>query len=259
MGMVRSLCSRCLYLKAGRVIADGSPEEIIEAYEQHQVSEGQNGVFRQPSDDRYPLQVLEVELRDEHGQRQTSAIDQFSPLYVWIHYVVRRRLVGCNICVAVAYRGTKLFLSFDTDEEPALHGKRNPGHYEATIPLPTEALKAGSYTIGLDSGTRTIQPSRAEHQFFDKLLDVRDSRGIRHVAEGLCSCRGRVNGLPVELEYAGVWRGHEQFPRRCRAQSQHGVMRLENRSPNPPFRSPDRDATRKKPGPFEKRPQESAR
>lgn len=170
MGMVRSLCSRCLYLKAGRVIADGSPEEIIEAYEQHQVSEGQNGVFRQPSDDRYPLQVLEVELRDEHGQRQTSAIDQFSPLYVWIHYVVRRRLVGCNICVAVAYRGTKLFLSFDTDEEPALHGKRNPGHYEATIPLPTEVLKAGSYTIGLDSGITNNLASRAEHQFFDNLL-----------------------------------------------------------------------------------------
>ena len=80
MGMVRSLCSRCLYLKAGRVVAEGATEEIIDLYEHNQVTDGQNGFFRQPPDDRYALQVLEAELCNEHGQRQTSAIDQFSPL-----------------------------------------------------------------------------------------------------------------------------------------------------------------------------------
>jgi lipopolysaccharide transport system ATP-binding protein len=176
MGMVRSLCSRCLYLKAGRVVADGATEEIIDSYEEGQVSEGQSGLFRQPPDDRYPLQVLEAELCDDLGQRQTSAIDQFSPLNLLIRYVVREPLVGCNLCVWLTYRGTKLFLSFDTDEDSDLFKRRNPGQYEAIIPMPSEVLKAGLYTIGLDSGFANT-PNRADHQHFDNFLafEVRET------------------------------------------------------------------------------------
>jgi lipopolysaccharide transport system ATP-binding protein len=170
MGMVRSLCSRCLFLKAGRVVGEGTPEEIIDAYEQHQVSEGQDGNFRQPPDDRYDLQVLEAELRGEHGRRQAGAIDQFSPLSLWIRYVVRRPVVGCNLCLAVAYRGSKIFVSFDTDEDSELFRKRDPGQYEATIPLPMDLLKAGSYTIGLEAGIANNPASRAEYEQHENLL-----------------------------------------------------------------------------------------
>ena len=177
MGMVRSLCSRCLYLQAGRLIAEGDTEAIIDAYEQDQVSDGQNGLFRQAPDERYALQVLEAELCDVHGQRQTAAIDQFSPLNLWIRYIVRRPLVGCNICVSLTLQGTKLFLTFDTDEEADLHTKRNPGLYEAMISLPAEILKAGSYRIGVASGITNDEASRAHHQNFENLLtfEVRES------------------------------------------------------------------------------------
>jgi lipopolysaccharide transport system ATP-binding protein len=170
MGMVRSLCSRCLYLKAGRVVADGDTAKIIDLYEQNQVSDGQSGFFRQPPDEHWALQVLEAELRDEHGRRQTSAIDQFSALSLWMRYIVRKPLVGCNIGVWVGFRGAVLFLTFDTDEDPELLKKRNPGHYEVTIPLPTELLKAGLYTIGLDSGIINNEASRPYHQHFENLL-----------------------------------------------------------------------------------------
>jgi lipopolysaccharide transport system ATP-binding protein len=203
MGMVRSLCSRCLYLKDGRVIDNGDTREVIDSYEQNQVNEGQNGLFRQPSDDRYELQVLEAELRNEHGETQTGAIDQFSQLSFWIRYVVRKPLVGCNLCVWLTYRGTKLFTTFDTDEDSELLKKRSPGQYEATIPLPVEILKAGTYTIGMDSGITNDHASRANHQQFESLLtfEVRETfdtslKGYAPKRGGIIAIRPKWNTQP---------------------------------------------------------------
>jgi lipopolysaccharide transport system ATP-binding protein len=177
MGMVRSLCSRCVFLKAGRSVAEGDPEKIIDIYEQHEVSNGQNGIFQVPPGDRYPLQVLEAELHDEHGRRQTAAIDQFLPLSLRIRYVVLKPLVGCNLCVWVTFRGMTLFSTFDTDEEPGLLKRRDPGQYQAVIPLPTELFKAGSYRISLASGVINNAASRDDHQLFENLLtfEVREA------------------------------------------------------------------------------------
>jgi lipopolysaccharide transport system ATP-binding protein len=177
MGMVRSLCSRCLYFQGGRVIAEGSSEEIVALYEHNQESAGDHGFFRQPPDDRLALQVLEAELCNGHGQRQTTAIDQFSPLELRIRYIVRKPLVGCTLCVWLIFKGTRLFVSFDSDLDSELLRKRLPGRYETTIPLPTEVLKAGTYTIGLDSSIANNPDSRADHQHIDNALtfDVRES------------------------------------------------------------------------------------
>jgi lipopolysaccharide transport system ATP-binding protein len=176
IGMIRSLCSRCVYLDAGRLVAVGPTEAIIDAYEHSQVSEDSKGIFRQSPDERFALQVLEAELRDRHGRRQTSAIDQFSPLYLAIRYIVREPLVGCNISVKLVYQGMNLFLSFDTDEDLSLLERRDPGHYQATIPLPAELLKPGRYTIGLNSGIINLA-RRPEHQLFENLLafEVREA------------------------------------------------------------------------------------
>ncbi len=178
MGMVRSLCSRCLYLRSGRFVGEGTPDEIINAYEHHQIAEGEAGYYRGNPDESYVLQVLEAELRDGDGQRQTSAINQFSPLSLWIRYVVRRPLAGCNIGARLIHRGVNLFVSFDTDLDPDLLRKREPGDYHALIKLPTELLKSGSYTIAMDSGLIN-QPSRSDHQHFDNLLtfEVRETSG----------------------------------------------------------------------------------
>ncbi len=177
LGMVRSLCSRCLYLQAGRVTADGSSDEIVALYEQNQESAGDHGFFRQAPDDRFALQVLEAGLCNVHGQTQKTAVEQFSPLDLRIRYVVRKPLIGCNLCVWLTYKGTRLFVSFDTDQNPELLSKRAPGQYETTIPLPTDVLKAGTYAIGLDSGIINTPSSRADHQHFENALtfEIRES------------------------------------------------------------------------------------
>jgi hypothetical protein len=114
--------------------------------------------------------VLDAELWDERGRRTTSSIDQFSPLSLRLRYVVRKPLVGSSLCVWINYRGTRLFTSFDTDEQPERLRKRPRGLYQTVIPLPTELLKAGRYTIGLDSGIVNVGNSH-EHQRFEGRLD----------------------------------------------------------------------------------------
>jgi lipopolysaccharide transport system ATP-binding protein len=199
MGMVRSLCTRCLYLRSGRLIDTGSPDQMIEAYEQHHGSEGEDGGFRASADERFVLQILAAELRDEQGRRVPAKINQFSPLSLWIHYVVRTPLVGCNLGLALVQRGMKLFLSFDTDLDTGLLESRHPGQYEATIRLPSEMLKAGTYTIALNSGFPN-QPSRADHQHFENLLrfEVRET-----TASSLLSyAPQRAGALALRLDWA---------------------------------------------------------
>jgi lipopolysaccharide transport system ATP-binding protein len=198
MGMVRSLCSRCLLLRSGRLAAEGPPEAIIEAYEQHQVGEGRDGTFRQPPDDRYALQVLEAALLDDEG-RPTSAIDQFSPLSLRLRYAVRRPLVGSNLGVWVNHRGTRLFTTFDTDEHPELLRKRHRGQYEAMIPLPTEMLKAGRYTVGLNSGIIN-SVKRPDHQYFEDLLEFEVREVFATSLKGYAPQRAGLLALRLDWE-----------------------------------------------------------
>ncbi len=211
MGLVRSLCTRCLYLKSGQLVDEGDTDSIIELYERHQVSDGTNGLFRQPPDDRFALQVLEAELCDAHGQRQTIAVDQFSPLTLRIRYIVREPLVGCNICMSLTYRGARLLITFDTDLETELHEKRNPGQYEATVALPAEILKAGSYRIGLDSGITNDESSRAHHQKFENILtfEVQETgdaslKAYAHQRGGIVAYRSNWNTRPLEKTKLGA-------------------------------------------------------
>ncbi len=155
-------------------------------------------------------------MRDEQGRRQTSAIDQFSPLSLWIRYVVRQPLVGCNICVWITFRGMNLFVSFDTDESPELLQRRRPGLYEASIPLPMEILKAGSYAIGLDSGIINNGASRADHQHFESLLtlEVREAFATSLERATLPARPGAV-ALRLEVEHTRFGPG-EQWPPRAR-------------------------------------------
>ena len=76
MGMVRSLCSRCLYLQAGRVIAEGTSDEIVELYEQNQKSKGEHGFFKQQPDDRFTAITrcwrLSCAIREARGKPRRS-------------------------------------------------------------------------------------------------------------------------------------------------------------------------------------------
>ena len=164
------LCTRCLYLESGRLIAEGTSEAIIDAYEQNQVSKGREAIFRQAPDERYAIQVLEAELLDGRGGPPMFAVEQFSPLSLRLRYVVRRPIVGANLCVWVNFRSERLFITFDTDEDAWLLRNRPAGEYEAVIRLPTEMLKAGRYAIGLDSGIVNAGHSQ-EHQRFDRLIE----------------------------------------------------------------------------------------
>ncbi len=157
MGMMRTLCTRCIYLKGGQIVADGETDEVIRTYESDMIASADSGVVRFDRDDSLPLQVMEAELLDAQGN-QSQQIEQFEPSTLRLVYEVRQPQSGQIVGLTLMHQGARIFQSYDTDETPALLERREPGRYEARIPLPMEHLKGGSYVVSLF--TRLVNGAR---------------------------------------------------------------------------------------------------
>jgi len=64
MGLVRALCSRVVLLEEGRLVSEGTPEEVIRDY--HAASDAREAVFEAPADGR-DVYLARVQIRDARG------------------------------------------------------------------------------------------------------------------------------------------------------------------------------------------------
>ena len=186
MGMIRSLCSRAIVLKDGRVIFDGETEAGVECYERSHDQGGDGAFLRVEPDESLPMQLLEVEFLVGHGGRGV-AIDMFEPARLRVHYRVRHPLSAANIAFAIICKGTNLLGSFDTDESPEMLDCREPGEYEVEVDVPTHVLKAGVYTVTVACGFT----NRDLIQSLEHCLRFEVPRVGRHLAQEL-RCQAKL-------------------------------------------------------------------
>ena len=57
-----------------------------------------------------------------------------------------------RLSIVVSRNGTELLGTFDTDTNPALLTQRSPGIYRYQVHLPTQYLKAGAYSVQVNTG-----------------------------------------------------------------------------------------------------------
>lgn len=166
MDMVRNLCTRCMLLEHGKIITIGKTDEVVDTYLDRLGMRGLSAQFVSPPDPKLKMQILGGRLVGENGAaRQT--FDVFEKIQLEIDYIVREPVVGNIISLEVQRNASIVFLSFDTDESPALIDVRQPGTYRATLSFPTPLLKPGYYSLTL----RTGLPNLAIFQELDRAIN----------------------------------------------------------------------------------------
>jgi len=144
MGMIKTLCERCILLESGKIIQDGETSQVISKYlTESAPAKGSEQSF--PEDKSKSIQIRRVAVMDEELNLKTQ-FDVFEQVTLEIEYEVREELIGSVVVIGLSREGVELFRSWDTDHNRELLNKRLPGYYRARVNLPCP-LKAGSYII----------------------------------------------------------------------------------------------------------------
>ena len=149
-GAVAELCTRAILLEGGRKMADGSVPEVLDAYAELMSNRG-GAAVEVVADPTLPTSILGVEVHNAQGE-QSSGFDLPDEIQIVIRYRVTERVHGLQLVVGLARNAVRLIHTFDTDALSSIPS-RDPGLYEARYCIPGMTLKAGLYTVDVDSGT----------------------------------------------------------------------------------------------------------
>ena len=166
MASVRRLCSRALLVQSGRVVCDGSPAEVIQAYLERQAEsacarawpEGErpgNGAF----------EIVSVTLRNASGEPATR-VNISEAATVEIEYEVLRD--GVQVMFSLVLfdgEGDCVFGSLSNVEENAYHGRPlRRGRYVAACRLYGNLLNDGRYLVSVTGASQYWSDAfHAEH------------------------------------------------------------------------------------------------
>jgi lipopolysaccharide transport system ATP-binding protein len=149
-GAVAELCTRAILLEGGEKIADGTVPEVLDAYAELMANPGGAAVALSV-DPALPASVLEVVIEDGNGAPAT-ALDLTDDFEIVVRYQVAERLHTFQLVVSLSRNAVRLIHTFDTDALTELP-VRDPGVYEARYRVPAMTMKAGLYTVDIDTGT----------------------------------------------------------------------------------------------------------
>ena len=151
LGAITRLCSRAVWLDAGRLNLDGRAEEVVSAYLTANLGAPLLAEF--DADEREAVSITGVALRDEEGRLLTAA-QRDQSLTVDLRWVARERIPGLDIAVRLLDEsGVPVIDDARADHAEGLPG--HPGTYRATVTLPG-LLAPGRYVLGAWIGTEQL-------------------------------------------------------------------------------------------------------
>jgi lipopolysaccharide transport system ATP-binding protein len=149
-GAVAELCTRAILLEGGRKLADGSVAEVLDDYAELMANRGGTAIDM-TVDPTLPVSLLDVAVEDSRGE-PASSFDLLDEIEVVVRFRVTERVHTFQVVLSLARNAVRLFHTFDSDELSHVP-VRDPGLYEARYRIPSMRLKAGLYTIDIDTGT----------------------------------------------------------------------------------------------------------
>lgn len=157
LGAVQNLCSRCLWVDNGKVVAFDQTDKVIKSY-LAKYSVGQARLqFR--IDKTKQAQIRKITILNQSG-KPTTDLEVLEPFKVVVDYEVHRALGGTHVAIAITdTKDNYLFFSSDLDFEQNKLRPRPPGRYQTAYtyqPSGDINLNQGTYflrlTIGVPDG-----------------------------------------------------------------------------------------------------------
>lgn len=221
LGSVRNLCNRCLYLEAGTIAADGSPDDAIARYQASVLARYQEGslaAFRHaaiPGDTPVHFRSLEVPSARRSGEG-LPAFDHGDPLEMVLDFEVRRSYRRASL-VMVLKRTTGERACYVYSADFGLLFDLEPPGGAIRIRIPALPLAPGRYTADV-SITQAVWTAPSDMLLDLPLFDVetvpstggqmpRREWGITHLTDLAWSAEGGArmdSATPADLPPAGA-------------------------------------------------------
>jgi lipopolysaccharide transport system ATP-binding protein len=170
MGSINRLCSRCLLLDKGQLVASGDNQSVIRQYLSNSSSAT---MFELPQDPEREMSLRRVMLNPDRTDR-SAEIRYDEPLTIRVEYDVNSPVDNCTVWIGIqTMEGVIAFCTADHDTNPEMLRARAPGHYQADIAIPAKWLNAGEYNVivGVVRNNPVVVYNREETLTFS-VLDV---------------------------------------------------------------------------------------
>jgi lipopolysaccharide transport system ATP-binding protein len=147
LGMINTLCQRCIHLEAGRVQADGPTQEVVRGYMNSlaATSKDFHNDMTIPRSDGLPAQVTRLRLVDENGVPRNE-FDVFEKKYLEAEFIVEEDGLSFVFFYNLARNQEVLICSHENDLDASRFDIRKKGVYTYRISIPS-ILKAGTYSF----------------------------------------------------------------------------------------------------------------
>jgi lipopolysaccharide transport system ATP-binding protein len=186
MAAIRTLCSRGLYLREGRLLLDCRVEDAIDEY----LSGGDlsDACIAWAADD--PIQSPELRLLKatvlSEEREQAAIINLKDGFTIEIEYEVRQTLRNAAIGIMIQNHEGVLMCG-STDSPAAAHNIREPGRYVSRCYFPGHVLNSGVYSVlfGADAESHAQQLVRTPYCLRFTVEDMQGHAGVSGRLPGL--------------------------------------------------------------------------
>ena len=176
MGMVAKLCSRAILLEKGRITAQGSAGEIVEAYCRQTDGEVIGSESKFTPDDSKSAQILSVSVTTHRDNQSVPTLRHDVPIDVSIEFDIRSELPDIILGVSVLDRHDRIVFTSSTSA-----GKK--GAKTSCMTIPAHTLTPGRYALAVGlhiPGVETFEVLRpaATFQIVDNGSDYARYEGL---------------------------------------------------------------------------------
>jgi lipopolysaccharide transport system ATP-binding protein len=162
LAAVQNLCTSCVLLNQGQLIAHGDPTTVVSRY----LAEGvvPASAFTQEHKPEKPINLRRVMVTTLQGA-PTNEYSFEQGIRIAIEYEVNDPISSCSVWIGVrTIEQVQAFCSSDTDADPGLLGERAKGYYRTHIDIPEKWLNAGMYflVVGITQYPSLVSFDRVE-------------------------------------------------------------------------------------------------
>jgi lipopolysaccharide transport system ATP-binding protein len=183
-GAILQICTRCLCLDAGRLVADGDTSTVVEQYTRAGTDIHGERRWMRDSAPRFEdgsVCLRAIRLINFDGMI-TATVSVNEPFVVEVEFEVLQERHPLNVHLYFSHQTTgRLFVSMDNLDSPYQHGPAAPGYYRARCTVPEQLLSEGFFTIEYlicTNPTTTYRVTFPEAISF-RVTDDRSSTGVR--------------------------------------------------------------------------------